>query len=332
MIKFKKPSREITRIFIHCSASDFYEDDDVEKVRALHTLKTKVKWADKDIKGFGWSDIGYHYFINKSGEIFEGRSIERDPAAQKGYNKNSLAICLSGNKDFKDAQFNSLNSFVRQIEACYQNTIPIYGHRDVDPKKTCPNFEVKNIIGLNDNNLLKEKQEVKKMKGFWKKTLSTVAPTIATALGGPLAGTAVKQLSKQFLGKENATEEELAHAIENASPQDLAKIKEIEANFKVEMQKLDVELAEVNAKDRDSARQRHALLKDKTPAILSFLMVAGFFSLLIFLLFNEIPIRNEQLIYLALGCIIGKVGSIYDFFFGSSDGSRKKDIKEVMAK
>ena len=40
----------------------------------------------------------------------------------------------------------------------------------------------------------------------WKDVIGAVAPTIATALGGPLAGAAVKTLSNVLLGHEKGTE------------------------------------------------------------------------------------------------------------------------------
>ena len=42
--------------------------------------------------------------------------------------------------------------------------------------------------------------------------VKTVAPTIATAMGGPLAGMAVRTLSETLLGKPDGTEAELAAA------------------------------------------------------------------------------------------------------------------------
>ena len=47
----------------------------------------------------------------------------------------------------------------------------------------------------------------------WKKVLGGIAPTIATALGGPLAGTATKFLASSLLGKDEASESELEAAI-----------------------------------------------------------------------------------------------------------------------
>ena len=66
------------------------------------------------------------------------------------------------------------------------------------------------------------------MSKDWGGVLGAIAPTIATALGGPLAGAAVGILSKALLGRDDGTEEELAPLVASASPDILLKIKEAE--------------------------------------------------------------------------------------------------------
>ena len=44
----------------------------------------------------GWSGCGYHYFINKKGEIFKGRPDDTIGAHAKGYNATSLGLCFEG--------------------------------------------------------------------------------------------------------------------------------------------------------------------------------------------------------------------------------------------
>ena len=85
---FQKPNRHAYNVFIHCSASDNPKHDDVDVIRKWH--------VDEPPYGRGWSDIGYHYFIKKDGTLEIGRSLERTPAAQRGYNRGSFAICLHG--------------------------------------------------------------------------------------------------------------------------------------------------------------------------------------------------------------------------------------------
>jgi len=84
--------------------------------------------------------------------------------------------------------------------------------------------------------------------------LSSVAPTLATALGGPLAGLAVKSLSKALLGAEDFSEEAVMDAMATASPEQLAAVKKIDADFKVQMKALDIDLERIAVDDRKSAR------------------------------------------------------------------------------
>ena len=84
--------------------------------------------------------------------------------------------------------------------------------------------------------------------------LGQLAPSIATALGGPLAGVAVKTLSSALFGNEDGTEEQISAAMAVATPDQLAAIKKIDADFKVQMKSLDIDLERISAGDRDSAR------------------------------------------------------------------------------
>jgi hypothetical protein len=74
------------------------------------------------------------------------------------------------------------------------------------------------------------------MKG-WKKLLGQLAPTVATALGGPMAGAATKYISQALLGHKDGSESDIEAALLNATPQEMAKFKEIENNFKADMKR-----------------------------------------------------------------------------------------------
>ena len=56
--------------------------------------------------------------------------------------------------------------------------------------------------------------------------LRQVAPTIATALGGPVAGMAVRALSVGLLGREDGTANDLAAVLAAATPMFLTTIPE----------------------------------------------------------------------------------------------------------
>ena len=152
-----------------------------------------------------------------------------------------------------------------------------------------------------------------------------VAPTIATALGGPLAGFATRTISEALLGKEDASPDELAVALSSATPEQLARLREVDANFKVSMKKLDIDLAQIDASDRNSARQREVALKDRTPMILAGVVCLGFFGTLIGLLLYGLPSRGQDAVLILLGALSAAFTAIVNYYYGSSSGSKAKE-------
>jgi VIT1/CCC1 family predicted Fe2+/Mn2+ transporter len=155
--------------------------------------------------------------------------------------------------------------------------------------------------------------------------IKQVAPTIATALGGPLAGLATKTLSEALLGNADGSPDEIAAALGSATPEQLAKLREIDANFKVTMKKLDIDLAQIDASDRDSARNREIQLKDRTPMILAGVVCFGFFGTLIGLLLYGLPSRGQDAVLILLGALSAAFTAIVNYYYGSSSGSKAKE-------
>lgn len=167
-------------------------------------------------------------------------------------------------------------------------------------------------------------------KADWKKIVGAVAPTLATALGGPLAGTAVKALAEKFLGKPDATEDEVADAIVAASTQDLLKLREIDTEYKKALLDSGVKLEEIAAADRASARAREIQLHDSwTPRILATLVIGGFMWCLYFVLGGHVKDLKDPLIAGLVGTLIGytsaKADTVISYYFGSSASSKAKD-------
>ena len=155
--------------------------------------------------------------------------------------------------------------------------------------------------------------------------LSSVAPTLATALGGPLAGLAVKSLSKALLGAEDFSEEAVMEAMATASPEQLAAVKKIDADFKVQMKSLDIDLERISVDDRKSARDMQKETRDWIPRALAVSVTAGFFAILIYMLVYGLPTTGNEALLLLLGALQTAWGGIIAFYFGSSSGSQKKD-------
>jgi membrane-bound ClpP family serine protease len=154
--------------------------------------------------------------------------------------------------------------------------------------------------------------------------LGQVAPTIATALGGPLAGVAVKTLSNALFGHEEGTEEQISEAMASATPDQLAAIKKIDADFKVQMKSLDIDLERIAAGDRDSARQMQRETKDWVPKVLAIVITLGFFGILIWMLLNGMPQTGTEALLMMLGALGTAWTGVVNFYYGSSAGSKAK--------
>ena len=155
------------------------------------------------------------------------------------------------------------------------------------------------------------------MKDLVKDLLKSIAPTIGTAIGGPLAGQAVQAISNALLGHPNGTQEEVEVALQNATPDQLAELKRIELDFKAKMKALDIDLAKVNASDRDSARTRNAIMKDSTPTILAISTLVAFFGYIGAVTFVD-HTADLGLINVAVGWLGGSASAVISYYFGAS--------------
>jgi hypothetical protein len=155
--------------------------------------------------------------------------------------------------------------------------------------------------------------------------LGSVAPTLATALGGPLAGLAVKSLSKALLGAEDFSEEAVMEAMATATPEQLAAVKKIDADFKVQMKSLDIDLERIAVDDRKSARTMQTETKDWIPRALAISVTLGYFGIIAYVLVSGLPVNGSEVLLMLLGTLSAGWTGVMAFYFGSSSGSQKKD-------
>ena len=164
----------------------------------------------------------------------------------------------------------------------------------------------------------------------WKNLVKSIAPTIGTALGGPLGGMAGLALAKVLgVSDESAHDDTaLAAAIQGASPDQLLALKKADQDFALQMQELgfkNVEALEaLAAGDRASAREREVVVKDWTPRILAYGVTVGFFGLLSFMLRREVPAGSTDVLNVMVGSLGTAWISIVSYYFGSSAGSARK--------
>lgn len=160
----------------------------------------------------------------------------------------------------------------------------------------------------------------------WKSLVGSLAPTIATALGGPLAGAGVRALSKALLGKEGGTEDEVAAALQTASPEVLAGIRKADQDFEAELGRQGIDLAKINADDRNSARNREIQTGDVwTPRILAALVIAGAFAGEGYAITHIVPEGAQMIVGRVLGTLDAALMCVLYYYFGSSAGSAAKN-------
>ena len=158
---------------------------------------------------------------------------------------------------------------------------------------------------------------LKSVKGI----IGAVAPTIGTALGGPMGGMAAKMVS-EVLGVDNDPKK-IEQAIQAATPEQLAELKKIDKDFDIKMKELDVDLYALETADIQSARGMFS--KDWTARIIGITVVGGFMGY-IFLVTLQPPEQNsEALINLVLGYLGGLASAIISFYFGASNTNKKDD-------
>lgn len=156
--------------------------------------------------------------------------------------------------------------------------------------------------------------------------IATVAPTLATALGGPLAGVATRAIAGKLLGREDATIKELeAAVVSGTTGADLVKLKELELEFKIDLENAGIEMESIAADDRDSARMRQVKMKDWTPSVLGLAIILGFFGMLAYIMKYGLLADGNEVTLIMVGALSAMTTQVGNFFFGSSSGSKTKD-------
>tara|TARA_R110002096_G_C14341995_1_gene702291 strand:- start:213 stop:707 length:495 start_codon:yes stop_codon:yes gene_type:complete len=161
----------------------------------------------------------------------------------------------------------------------------------------------------------------------WIKTLTTVAPFLATAFGGPLAGAATKFVAANLLGDDSAGIAEIESAILGADPEQLAKLKNIDNDFRIEMMKIDAEIFKTEVEGKKSARI--ANVHSCMPAILSVALTMFIVLIVLALFYVEPPTGAREVLFMLLGVVIKEWSNSLHYWYGST---RSSQIKTEMMK
>ncbi|CAB4146716.1 hypothetical protein UFOVP499_8 [uncultured Caudovirales phage] len=153
--------------------------------------------------------------------------------------------------------------------------------------------------------------------------LKTIAPTIATALGGPLAGLAIEAVSKAI----GIDPKDVQATIDSGklSADQIMLLKQAEIAMAARAQEMGLDFAKLNVEDRKSAREMQVTTHSHIPPTLAILIVLAWATVQGFLLTNVIDPSMRELIARVLGTLDGALMLVLSFYFGSSSGSQTKD-------
>lgn len=137
--------RKITEINIHCSAT---------KPQWMAGRSTKEKVAEITrwhVEDNGWSAIGYHFLIDRDGNVSRGRPVEKTGAFEPKANAHGIGVCLFGgwgssanddfSKNYTPEQETSIRKLIAVLKKQHPTINKVSGHNDYS-NKACPGFKV----------------------------------------------------------------------------------------------------------------------------------------------------------------------------------------------
>jgi len=102
-------------VFHHCGS---YGTSTVESINRFHR------------KERGWSGIGYHFFIDRRGVIWEGRPLKYRGAHASGVNHRSIGVCMDGDLSIQwPSPEQEKAAFELAVWACVTFGLTIVPHR-----------------------------------------------------------------------------------------------------------------------------------------------------------------------------------------------------------
>jgi hypothetical protein len=129
-------SSKVKYLVVHISDSPADRGDTAADIHRWHKQR-------------GWSGIGYNAVITGDAQLqpgrpdyWQGAHVRDFDGNGEGDNSDSLGICIITNKAPDAGQLLILEGWLIAKLADYPDA-EVVGHRDLDSRKTCPNFDVR---------------------------------------------------------------------------------------------------------------------------------------------------------------------------------------------
>ena len=154
--------------------------------------------------------------------------------------------------------------------------------------------------------------------------LKTLAPLLGSALGGPLGGAAAAFLADK-LGIEAKTVEAVSEVLNSGkmTPEQITSIKQAEIEFQKFLESNKIKMEEIAAADRSSAREMLKVTSSTTPAVLTYTITLGFFSVL-GAMFVYPEVKESAPLMIMLGSLGTAWSACCSFWLGTTHSSAQK--------
>lgn len=137
-VALMNPMLPVRYVTVHHDGLDLLETG-----TARPAMADRIELYRSGHRGKGWGDIGYHFVIDRSGVIWEGRELKWQGAHVKDRNEGNVGILLMGNFEIQQptaAQLASLRQHLRAV--CAYFSVPwtrVFSHREWPGAQTlCP--------------------------------------------------------------------------------------------------------------------------------------------------------------------------------------------------
>lgn len=147
-------SKVLQYLVIHCTATPEGREVTADEIRRWHTAPPP--------QGRGWQKVGYAVMIHLDGSIETLAPYNEDEWVDpwevtngaRGYNQVSRHIVYVGglsrdgkrSKDTRtEAQKRALRDYIKSFHKKHPK-VKIVGHREINPHKACPSFDVQEFL------------------------------------------------------------------------------------------------------------------------------------------------------------------------------------------
>ena len=158
--------------------------------------------------------------------------------------------------------------------------------------------------------------------------VAKIAPTIASATLGPLGGSAVTAIESALgvpsgSGSLDKRLDGVAAVLSGATPDQLLQLKKADQDYQAKLAELNLDAATLSNQDRDSARKREQTVKDLTPRVLAYFVVAASVGIGYGILFHKMS-ADSAIVGMISGFIFREAAQVLSYYFGSSSESSKQ--------